>query len=140
MPYLGERLALTLWVGCLWAVGYISVPLLQAELPPPVAQALAERLYETAAYLGLACGLFLLFTQVAATRPWWRNWRLWLITLMWLGAVLNAFVLSRWLPGAVSGVHLAMSLLSLALAGFGLRADTPAAGGGGFPDIKPGRG
>lgn len=131
-------MALTLWVGALWAIGYIAVPLLGERLADPaLTAALTEQLYSVVAYLGLACGLFLIFTQVLRTHPWWRNWRLWLVGAMWLLTALNEFVLREWLPAAGSGVHLVVSFLGLALVGFGLQPEQPPSQG--FPTINVGR-
>ncbi|MEZ5627653.1 MAG: DUF4149 domain-containing protein [Rhodocyclaceae bacterium] len=61
-----QRLLLTLWVGAMWAVGYLVVPVLFGELDNPVlAGALAGALFQNVAWLGLVCGAGLLFLQFA---------------------------------------------------------------------------
>lgn len=53
--------AVTLWVGGLWAVGYIAAPTLFANLPDRgLAGALAGKLFTVIAYVGLVCGAYLL--------------------------------------------------------------------------------
>ncbi|TVO58010.1 DUF4149 domain-containing protein [Denitromonas halophila] len=59
-----QRLILTLWVGAMWAVAYLVVPVLFSALDNPVlAGALAGRLFENVAWLGLVCGAGLLVLQ-----------------------------------------------------------------------------
>ena len=60
-----ESLALTLWVGSMWTVGYLVAPVLFHSLSSPmVAGNIAGRLFWITGYLGLACGLFLLAAQI----------------------------------------------------------------------------
>ncbi len=60
-----HRIALlvtTLWVGSLWAIGYIAVPVLFAELRENrmMAGMLAGQMFTITAYVGLACAGYLL--------------------------------------------------------------------------------
>ena len=43
--FAGERLLLTLWVGSLWAIGYLAVPLAFATLDTQVAAEYAATLF-----------------------------------------------------------------------------------------------
>jgi hypothetical protein len=52
--------AVTLWVGALWAIGGIVAPALFEGLPRMLAGALAGRLFTLTAYVGIGCGLYLL--------------------------------------------------------------------------------
>ncbi|HEX5464048.1 MAG TPA: DUF4149 domain-containing protein [Burkholderiales bacterium] len=52
--------AVTLWVGALWAIGGIVAPTLFEGLPGMLAGALAGRLFTLTAYVGIGCGLYLL--------------------------------------------------------------------------------
>jgi hypothetical protein len=53
-------LSVTAWVGSLWAVGYIAVPVLfQAQPDKQLAGMLAGQIFSVAGYLGIACGLYL---------------------------------------------------------------------------------
>ena len=59
--------ALTLWVGSLWAIGYIAAPSLFVALQDnrALAGALAGKMFTITAYVGLACGLYLLIFAFA---------------------------------------------------------------------------
>lgn len=62
----GERILLTLWVGGLWAIGYMVAPALFATLEDrALAGTLAGVMFNIIAWVGLACGsLLLLFNQL----------------------------------------------------------------------------
>ena len=62
----GERIILTLWVGGLWAIGYMVAPALFANLEDrALAGTLAGVMFNIIAWVGLACGgLLLLFNQL----------------------------------------------------------------------------
>lgn len=54
-------LAVTLWVGALWAIGYISAPSLFANLADRAqAGSLAGQQFAAVSWLGMACGAYLL--------------------------------------------------------------------------------
>jgi hypothetical protein len=65
-----EKLALivvTLWVGALWAIGYIAAPTLFYVLQNPItAGALAGQMFKVVAYLGMVSAFFLLIQRVAS--------------------------------------------------------------------------
>ncbi|HEY9151095.1 MAG TPA: DUF4149 domain-containing protein, partial [Gammaproteobacteria bacterium] len=53
----GERILLTLWVGGLWAIGFIAAPILFAVLEDrTLAGTLAGEMFRALAWLGLVCG------------------------------------------------------------------------------------
>jgi hypothetical protein len=88
-----ETLLLTLWVGGLWTVGYLAVPVLFHELDDrALAGTLAGRMFTALAYLGLVAGSTLLIASLR--RPGgWRHWRT-LVLLLMLGLVIiGQFVL-----------------------------------------------
>ncbi|MFA6063460.1 MAG: DUF4149 domain-containing protein [Gallionella sp.] len=54
-------LALTAWVGSLWAIGYLAVPVLfYAQPDKQLAGRLAGEMFSAAGYLGIVCALYLL--------------------------------------------------------------------------------
>lgn len=54
-------LAVTLWVGGLWVVGYLAVPtLFYAQPDRQLAGMLAGRMFEAMGYAGIVCGIYLL--------------------------------------------------------------------------------
>jgi len=56
----------TAWVGGLWAVGYLAVPVLfYAQPDRQLAGMLAGQMFSLVAYLGLVCGGFLLIQRVS---------------------------------------------------------------------------
>lgn len=88
---MGERVLLTLWIGSVWAVGYIVAPVLFAQLEQPrLAGTIAGELFTLSAYLGLVCGSLLLVFQCLRPQPL-RNWRAWLIGGMVLLTAIGEF-------------------------------------------------
>jgi hypothetical protein len=63
------HVALTLWVGGLWSIGYLVAPTLFAALggDRPLAGQLAGRLFEVIGWLGLACASYLLLFVLLRT-------------------------------------------------------------------------
>jgi predicted cobalt transporter CbtA len=59
-------IAITLWVGGLWAIGYIAAPVLFAALSDKMlAGMLAGRMFTVIAYVGIACGTYLVLYRPA---------------------------------------------------------------------------
>lgn len=89
-----ERLITTLWVGALWAIGYLAVPLLFAHLDDRLlAGALAGRMFTALSYVGLVAGLALLVTIVLRREANWRRSRLAMVILMLVMVVIGEFVI-----------------------------------------------
>jgi len=90
-----ERVLLTLWVGGMWAIGYLAAPILFNVLDDrQQAGAVAGHLFTAMSYIGLACGALLLGSQfyrrtAKASSPW----RLWLLIMMLVIVALGQFVL-----------------------------------------------
>ena len=58
-------LSVTLWVGGMWMLGYVVVPVLFKVLPDrQLAGMLAGQLFTLLAYIGIASALYLLFQQL----------------------------------------------------------------------------
>lgn len=61
-------LATTAWVGGLWAIGYLAVPVLfRAQPDKQLAGMLAGHMFTGLAYLGIACGVYLLLQRIAVS-------------------------------------------------------------------------
>lgn len=80
-------LALTAWVGSLWAIGYLAVPILfHAQPDRQLAGMLAGEMFTAVGYLGIVCGSYLLmrvrFGRHPAPRPFWVIVSMLLITLL----------------------------------------------------------
>lgn len=59
-------LSVVLWVGSLWAVGYLAVPVLfHAQPDKQLAGMLAGVMFERLGYVGLVCGGYLLLHRLA---------------------------------------------------------------------------
>lgn len=60
-------IAITLWVGGLWAIGYLAAPVLFASLgDKTLAGMLAGKMFTWVAYVGMGCGVYLLIYSLAA--------------------------------------------------------------------------
>ncbi len=85
-----ENLLLTLWVGALFGVGYLAVPVLFASLDDrQLAGELAGEMFRLVGYLGLGAGALLLASF------FWQGarWRVWLVVAMLALVVVSVFVL-----------------------------------------------
>ena len=59
-------LTITLWVGALFAIGYLAAPTLFAQLTDrALAGSLAGDMFRWVAWLGIVCGVYLLLFQMA---------------------------------------------------------------------------
>src|SRR5512140_1843233 len=58
-------LAITAWVGGLWAIGYLAVPtLFHAQPDKQLAGMLAGEMFVTLGYVGIVCGTYLLLLRL----------------------------------------------------------------------------
>ena len=76
--------AITLWVGGLWAIGAIAAPTLFSTLPDKqLAGMLAGKMFTIMAYVGIACGLYLLLYRLTSegTRAF-KQWAFWIVLSM----------------------------------------------------------
>ncbi|RJQ47675.1 MAG: DUF4149 domain-containing protein [Gammaproteobacteria bacterium] len=147
---IGQRILLTLWVGTLWAIGYIAAPVLfNVIFDRFVAGGIAGKMFMAVNYLGLACGALLLASLIYQTgAAWRRRWQVWVLVAMLVLIVAMEFVLQPlmqalkmaspqgftagtpeaarfgMLHGVSSLLYLATSLMGLALVAFGLRGNS----------------
>lgn len=93
--FTGERILLTLWVGGLWTIGYMVAPALFANLEDrALAGTLAGVMFNTIAWVGLACGsLLLLFNQLRYPEKRF-NLRAVILMLMLVLVAVGQFVLA----------------------------------------------
>jgi len=131
-----ERILLTAWIGGMWGVGYLAVPVLFSMLADRhLAGELAGRMFTIVSMVGLACGGVLLGGAIfGAGRRWRRNWRVWVLIVMLVLVSVGEFVLQPMLHelaegsaaaarfGVLHGIsatlYLVTSLLGLVLVGF----------------------
>ena len=144
MRYLdiGERIILTLWVGGLWSIGFLAVPVLFHTLGDrTLAGEVAAPMFTLINAIGLACGALLLIgAPLGRGRAWYHSWRVGVVAIMMLGAAVILFVIqpqmaalkaqvaatggvldARFgrLHGISSVIYLLVSVLGLWLAGAG---------------------
>lgn len=74
----------TAWVGSLWAVGYLAVPVLfYAQPDRQLAGMLAGHMFTLTACLGMLCGTYLLLHRVSLSgRAALRNSTFWIVAAM----------------------------------------------------------
>lgn len=84
---------LTLWVGSLWAVGYLVAPTLFATLADrQLAAMLAGKLFALVGWVGLGCAAYLLlFMLLRGGGAVLKRWTFWLVLLMLVLTVLSQF-------------------------------------------------
>lgn len=131
-----ERILLTLWIGSMWAIGYLAVPVLFHALDDRIlAGMLAGKMFNLLNFLSLFCGVLLLlglfYQQGRAALSGWRG-RLLLVMLLLvcviefvlqpqmaglkqLGLSGNVLQQFRWLHGISSILFLVNSLAGLLL-------------------------
>lgn len=147
---IGERLLLTLWIGGMWAVGYLATPVLFNALDDrQLAGMLAGKLFSAINIIGLLAGVLLLLGVLwRSSQQRLANWRLWLLVVMLLFTALSQFGVTpviieirtqdmtdpavaaqfaRW-HGLSSVLYLINSLAGLTLVVFGLNGRRPTAG------------
>jgi len=90
----GEQVLMTLWVGSLWAVGYLAVPILFSTLDDRMlAGLLAGKMFTAVSFIGLACGSVLLAMAFWAGSRGFRDARVLLIGIMLVLVAVGEFVL-----------------------------------------------
>lgn len=80
---IGERLLLTLWVGALWSIGYMAVPLAFVSLETLAAAEYAAKLFFAVNVIGLISGTLILIGKVIIQRGRvLYSWRFWVLVVM----------------------------------------------------------
>lgn len=89
-----ERLLLTLWVGSLWAVGYLAVPTLFTMLDDRMlAGMLAGRMFTAVSFIGLGVGTLLLLRAWILEAAPLSQWRVRLLLMMLVIVLIGEFAL-----------------------------------------------
>lgn len=86
-------IAITLWVGGLWAIGYIAAPVLFANLGDrQLAGLVAGKLFALVGWVGLGCAAYLLlFVLIRSVTGFFKSTVFWLVLLMGLLTVVSQF-------------------------------------------------
>jgi len=113
-----SSLALTLWVGGLWIIGYLAVPTLFYSQPDrQLAGVLAGKMFETLGYVGILCGLYLLFHRWAEVgKQVSRDVSAWLVIAMLSITLLIQFYIQP-LMAEIKLQALPVEMMQSALAG-----------------------
>jgi len=96
VPIAIERVVLALWVGGIWAIGFLVAPELFRSLESRhVAGEIAGNLFSVVNYFGLAAG-FILLVLAYKQHSWrcYRQWRTALILAMLAGVMVSQFALT----------------------------------------------
>ncbi len=93
----GERILLTIWIGGMWAIGYIVAPTLFSILDDRVlAGTIAGRLFFIMSIIGIFCSVVLLVGQVVQFGKNClskTNWQSWILITMLLIILIGQFIL-----------------------------------------------
>ncbi len=91
----GERVLLTLWVGGMWAIGFMAVPTLFSMLDDrQLAGMLAGQMFKIMYIVGFAVSLVLLVSVfINQGMSVAKQWRTWILTLAFVLIALGLFVL-----------------------------------------------
>jgi hypothetical protein len=86
-------IAVTLWIGALWAIGYVAAPLLFITLEDrALAGMLAGKMFDVVAYIGMGCGIYLLlFRLIRLGVMSFRQSFFWIVLAMLLLTLLGHF-------------------------------------------------
>jgi len=136
--FMSERLLLTLWVGSLWAIGYLAVPMAFINLTSvELAADFAGKLFFAVSVLGIGCSIILILSKVLQYKQTvMQSWRFFVLMVMFLlSVVFIAYLLPEvsairqldwqtnpemteqfnWLHSLSENTYLLLSLLGLAL-------------------------
>jgi len=93
MFQVSEKILLTIWVGGMWAIGYIVAPVLFQMLDKPVAGNVAGQLFTIMSYVGIFSALALILNIVVQRGFHFRHWQLMTILAMLVLVIIGQFVI-----------------------------------------------
>ncbi|MFV1982112.1 MAG: DUF4149 domain-containing protein [Thiohalomonadales bacterium] len=93
----GERILLTVWIGGMWAIGYIVVPTLFSLLDDRIlAGTIAGRLFSIMSFIGifssvvLLAGLLMQYGKNCFSKAYWQSW---ILLVMLIIILIGQFIL-----------------------------------------------
>lgn len=91
-----STIAITAWVGGLWSIGYLAVPVLfHAQPDKQLAGLLAGEMFNALGYVGLVCSVVLLLHKFCCTQErFWQEKNVWIIVTMLVFSLFIQFGLS----------------------------------------------
>jgi len=93
MYQISEKILLTIWVGGMWAIGYIVTPVLFQMLDKPVAGNVAGQLFTVISYIGVFSATALIMSTVVKQGFNSRHWQLLTLIGMLVLVIIGQFVL-----------------------------------------------
>ena len=93
MYQISEKILLTIWVGGMWAIGYIVAPVLFQMLDKAVAGNVAGQLFTIMSYIGLFASVALIINIVINQGFNTKHWQLLTLIAMFIIVVVGQFVL-----------------------------------------------
>lgn len=93
MFQISEKILLTIWVGGMWAIGYIVAPVLFQMLDKPIAGNVAGQLFTIMSYVGLFSSVVLIISIVVNQGFNTKHWQLITLVTMFVIIVVSQFVL-----------------------------------------------
>ena len=88
-----ERILLTIWVGGMWAIGYIVAPVLFQMLDKATAGLIAGKLFAVISYIGIFSATALIISIVVKQGFNSRQWQLLVLIGMLVLVIIGQFVL-----------------------------------------------
>jgi len=93
MYKISEKILLTMWVGGMWAIGYIVAPVLFQMLDKQVAGNVAAQLFSIMSYVGIFSAIALMINIVVQRGFHFRHWQLITILAMLILVIVGQFIL-----------------------------------------------
>ncbi|MFK5913886.1 MAG: DUF4149 domain-containing protein [Woeseiaceae bacterium] len=93
MYQISEKIILTLWIGSMWAIGYIVAPVLFQMLDKAVAGNIAGQLFSIVSYLGIFSSIALFFKCVMQFGFSKGYWQIWVLLSMFVLILIGQFIL-----------------------------------------------
>ena len=89
---ISEKILLTIWVGSMWAIGYIVAPVLFQMLDKPIAGNVAGQLFSIVSYIGIFSAVALIINILFQYGFSKRHWQLWTLIVMLLIVLIGQFI------------------------------------------------
>ena len=88
-----EKILLTIWIGGMWAIGYIVTPVLFQMLDKSVAGQVAGQLFSIVSYIGIFSAVALIISVLVKQGFSRRHWQLLVLIAMLLVIMIGQFVI-----------------------------------------------
>ena len=88
-----EKILLTIWIGGMWAIGYIVTPVLFQMLDKTVAGQVAGQLFSIMSYIGIFSAVTLIINVLVKQGFSSRHWQLWVLIAMLIIIMVAQFVI-----------------------------------------------